>query len=321
MRLSPEFRVARAEARRLAEERLATFYAAVRQDMRRWRLTSRQTRFLLRTERKPLVGRALFANVRVRRTAQYALIDAMLMNFEKYPRRQLHWITVCIDDGVTWEREPALEVGAFVNKVQDHLRRAGFDGVGAVEIDIWKNLTGEPGRRMVAHVHFVGWSSAGLPMNSNAIAKSLSAKAALSNSTGAKSVVIKDVSMTARSIAHLGYYMLKAPAWAKNPIGAPGKRKMYDASHAQGSPARLFEMLSHLELGDVLFSIGTGRSIAKRVRAAVVRQTAVGTRHGFQAPGDAEVSRFWSDIRCSNGSRRFMPPKIITRALRRPRAK
>lgn len=310
-------KLARRQAREAADSKIDDFQIAFARDTEDWQVPAGFLRVLDQLTRKSISGRPLLCNPHVRRAASYALIDAMLGFFIENPSRPIYFVTLCWDDGVTYERAPALAVDALVNKAQDHLRRRGFDGVGVLEIDTWKNITGEPGRRMVAHVHFLGWTREGGQIDHTQVANHLCDRLALTNSLGADSAVIEVVGSTPYDAAHLAYYLLKAPAYAKNPIQREGQTtRLFGADHARGSAARLAEVLSHLELGDVLFSIGSGRIIASQVRSAVALETRA--RRGVaEAPSRKTVHRLWHELLKTNGNKKFEPPKIVTRHTRR----
>ena len=308
---------ARQSARAKVVETIEKFTQRVRSDTGKWKLSAEQQTILDCLLVKRLQGRAVLSNWRVRKVASYAFIDAMLEHWRNDPERPLYFVTLCWDDGVSWEREPSFDVDFLVNKAQDHLRRRGLDGVGVLEFDAWKNIVGEPGRRMVGHAHFVGWAKRGTEFKPRGVEKALCASAALTNTLGAAPVVIKTIGLKPNDIAHLAYYMLKAPAYAKNPkFDAETGMKLFGAEHAQGSAARLFEVLTHLELGDVLFSIGSGKRIAARVREAVAESVTAG-RGNLPTPSRSQISEFWRDARKENGSKKFREPRIKTRYLRR----
>ena len=75
--------------------------------------------------------------------------------------------------------------------VYGHLKRSGLHGFGIIEIDTWKNLTGEPGRRMVAHSHFLGYPADGGIVRIKRLELDLCQRRALGNSSNARSVVIE----------------------------------------------------------------------------------------------------------------------------------
>ncbi|RIV82737.1 hypothetical protein [Aurantiacibacter zhengii] len=309
-----------ATSRIKADDNLRKFADGFRRDTRRWVLSSEEADFLARIATRRISGRALLSNRHVRKAAHYALMEGLVDASEDEPARQWLWITMAWDTGLTLERSPYIDFVSLRTIAYQHLRRSGIEGVGVVETDTWKNLTGEPGRRMASHVHFIGYPADGKRVKVTQVAADMRARAALPNFLDAPSVDIQNVSGSPTDFAQIGQYMLKPPVHAKNPVmrRKGDRHKFYDAEHAQGSTARLTEVFSHCELGDVLFSIGggTGKDIASKVRAAVRHEIRV--RAGaMPAPTREEVRRHWSSIRENNGSKKFCDCRIITRAEQR----
>jgi hypothetical protein len=304
---------ARTLKRAEADQYIDRLYDQFSKDIRRWALETADQTFLNRIALGPISGRALLCNQHVRQTAQYALIDAMLENFSDDPKRRRYFVTLAWDLGVTMEREPRLNLVALRNVANHYLRRSGLDGVGVVEIDVWKNLTGEKGRRIVAQIHFVGWPRIPEDFIWRDVEKELQQKPAIHNSLGAPSVVIKPVRPTAADAAHLGMYMLKGPSSAKNPVPRPGRMKLWAAELPAGSAARLIEVLSHIEVGDVLFGIGSGTKLSRAVHRAVQRAIKPGPGR-MPALRHEMIIQHWRRIRFVNGSRKFREPEIIIRS-------
>ena len=292
------------------------FYSQVMIDVANWSLEQPDQLFLNCLTDKRLSGRALWCNKYIREVAQNALIDAVLDEYRAAPDRRRVWISIAWDLGVTMEREPKLDLVAIRNTAQHHLRRAGLVGFGLVEVDVWKNLNGETGRRMVAHVHFLGWPIDPDTFRWKEVEANLCQKPGLRNSLDVRSVVIVPVRQDAADIAHLAFYMTKAPSAAKNLIPGKIKPKLRSAELSQGSAARLVEVLSHVEAGDVMFAIGEGSTISRKVQKAIRIAIEPG-RGKTEAPTHEAVKQHWRRIRLINGSKKFREPIIVTRAKQR----
>lgn len=308
------FEAARAAARANADKLIEKFGDGFRRDTAGWKLERPDEEFLARITQRRICGRALLSNEHVRHRAQYAMIEAALDAYRADELRQWPWITICWDAGVTWERAPEIDVVSLRNIADHHLRRCGLEGFGILEVDTWKNLTGEPGQRMVAHSHFLGYATDGVAIGIGALQSELQSRRALRNSLGARSVVIRPMTLAPADFAWIGQYMFKCPAYAKRPVPreSGGGIRLVGAEHVQGSVSRLVEVLSHLEVGDVMFSIGEGSEIAKKVRIEVAHE--IRDRPGaLHAPSRDEVDRHWRRIREMNGSKLFHEPRIITR--------
>ncbi len=315
-RIMPEIEDARAAKRLAGAQYSDRFYGQYDRDVRNWSLEQPDQAFLNLITKGHLSQRALWSNQHVRQVAQQALIDAALDEYTTAPNRRRFWITLAWDAGVTMEREPQLDLVAVRNIAQHHLRRAGLDGFGIVEFDVWKNLTGEGGRRIVGHVHFLGWPTDPDSFNWRKVEAELCAKRSLPNSIGAKSVVIEPVRGTAHDIAHLAMYMTKAPSAAKNMVPGKTKPKLRPAALPQGSAARLVETQSQVEAGDVMFAIGEGTSLSRKVHRAI-RIAMRPNRARTPAPTAEAVLQHWPRIRLLNGSKKFRDPVIVTRANQR----
>ena len=295
-----------------------TLYAGFQADIQRWQLERDDEQFLRLVTVGHLSGRALLSNRAVRKYSAYAWIDAMLAECQQHPDRERVWITIAWDSPLTWERAPNIDTVSWRNIASQHLRRCGLDGVGALEIDTWKEIAGEPGKRMVPHIHFLGWSKNGHKVNVKALAQNMCKRRALTNLLGAPSVVVKKVGQRAQDLATLGCYLSKPPAYAKNPIPNHVRSgfKLNQVKHASGSVARLIEVLSYMEIGDGIFSIGEGKSIAGAVRQQVKEQC--DRKHkAMPAPSREMIARHWRRIRLTNGNRKFDDCNVITRADQR----
>jgi hypothetical protein len=222
------------------------------------------------------------------------------------------------DVGVTMEREPRLDLVAMRNIAQHHLRSVGLNGFGIVEIDVWKNLTGERGRRIVGHVHFLGWPTDPDAFRWRSVQADLCQRRGLPNSIGADSVVIEPVRGSPNDIAHLAMYMTKAPSAAKNMVPGKTKPKLRPATLPQGSAARLVQILSHAEAGDVMFAIGEGTDLSRKVHRAIRNAIQPG-RTKQPAPTAEAVLQHWPRIRLLNGIKMFRDPVVVTRASQRSR--
>jgi len=302
----------RSEKKQAGDTYLDRFFEAYHRDVRHWALESVDADFLRTITIGPPIGRALWSNRQVRRVAQHALIDALLDEYAVAPDRRRYWVTLAWDLGVSWERNPHFDLIALRNTAQHHLRRVGLDGFGVVEFDVWKNLTGEPGRRMVAHVHFIGWPVDPVRFRRKEVQTRLRGRRALKNSLGAPSAVIKPITRSPKNIAHLAMYMMKAPAAAKNLIPHTHGRKLRSATLSRGSAARFIEVFSHIEVGDVMFAIGKGKKISSAVKReiAALMRPRIGA---LPAPTRDEVFQHWRSIRLANGSKKFVEPIVITR--------
>lgn len=297
----------------------AKFIADYRRDTKRWKPEPEDEEFLRLITTGRISGRPLLSNRYVHGAAQRAMAAALPREYEKFPNRQYLWITLACDIGLTWEREPFIDFVALRNTFYQHLNRCGLAGVGVIETDTWKNLPGEPGRRMVPHAHCVCWPECGEPVGAAALQAELCGRRALTNSLGALPAVVKQINATTADFARVGRYMLKRPAYAK--IRLPNldddRFHLEGREHALGSVARLVEIFSYAEVGDVIFSIGKGgKPIADAIRRAAAKE--VKSRSGAKpAPTRDQIMQHWHQIRLINGNPNFRECRIITRTDQR----
>lgn len=301
-----------------ADRILEHFFSRHQADIRNWRLEAADQQFLRGLTLAKLSGRPLLSSSIVRQHLAYAWIDALLGEHEDHPDRDRVWITMAWDGPLTWERAPKIDTISLRNIANQHLRRCGIEGAGSLEVDSWKEIPGEPGKRVVPHIHFLGWSRDGQKINVDALAESMCRRRALHNSLDAPSVVVKEVGKSANDLATLGYYLSKPPAYAKNPVPRRTGEgyKLLQVEHAPGSVTRLIEMLSFMAVGDVIFSIGEGKTIARKIRDRAMAACAQ-TPRAFAAPSHDMIERHWRRIRLNNGNKKFSDCRIITRADQR----
>lgn len=301
-------------ARATADDDRQLFSRLLDEDIGHWALNRAEQKFLASLRKRRIWGRPLLANDHVHRRAQHAMIDAAVAEGQAHPERQWLWITLAWDTAVTSERAPCIDTIKLLNIARLHLMRSGLDGVGVLETDVWKLIAGEPCRRVVPHVHFLGFPTYDDRINVEGLEIDLCNRAALANSLGAKPAIVKEVGQMPADFAALGRYMFKRPTFAKNPVPkADGEGyDLKQVRHVGGSVARLVEIFSHMQLGDVLFSIGAGRAMASAVRREVASEVKF-RRKAHPAPTRDGVARRWNQMRLTNGSRHFQPCSIITR--------
>ena len=76
--------------------------------------------------------------------------------------------------------------------------------------------------------------------------------------------------------------------------------------------------MSQVEAGDVMFAIGEGTSLSRKVHRAI-RRSIQPDRARTPAPTAEAVLQHWRRIRLVNGSKLFRDPVVVTRAAQRRR--
>ena len=144
----------------------------------------------------------------------------------------------------------------------------GFDWFGLIEIDICNNYPGGgEGLWIMPQTHFIAWTDT--PISPVLYAQSMSTTKRLESALGAKTVDIKTIA-TAEDIAHLCFYITK-PNYQCKSLGQlnqeTGKRKMF-SPEKKVRPAytlRIAEILSHLNVKDLMIASGEGLDIKRRL--------------------------------------------------------
>lgn len=295
------------------------FLQKYRDGIESWRLDRCEQKFLSQLVFQVPLDRMLWCNRHVRQAGIEAIIDAMLDEYASAPFRERYFTTFCWDAGFSWERGPDIDLVSLKNIINHRIRRLGLHGIGVLEIDVLKNITGEPGRRLLAHVHCYCWP-VGADFDAEKAARELNRCRGLRNSLDAPAVKIQAVSLYEISIAHLAQYMFKWPSRAKNRVPLrrwPGHYAFRDARLPTQSATRLVEILSHMEFGDQLFAIGDGAALATDIRRRFRDNMASLRGRKIAMPDDDSIFQIWKSIRERNGSRLFEPCHIVTRALQR----
>lgn len=164
---------------------------------------------------------------------------------------------------------------------------------------------------MFFHCHLIGWSD---DPNFDPRKAMRSAKA-FSSELSVRSVVIKTIAETEGDMAYLGFYLSKPPLHGKRRVPSAKSRTGYKlmASSKGMRPElcmRVIEILSHFRIDDLVSGIGEGVA----VRAAIFkdfRKWHRTGRDGILFEPKMEHQDFWNSIRASNGSKNYLPPKLI----------
>lgn len=239
-----------------------------------------------------LTGYLPLSNSSVRAVLGEALIEEMLNLYGHTGRdaRARHWLfTATFDDGIVGEKAPVIPLKRIKRKVRRLLSAQRLNAICVFEIDVLaKPITGENERQLLVHVHAVVWTRDS-KFKPKTVARRLSATRALQNRLGIPAIDFisrkrstrrrphwplrhPERDQTARDMAWLGYYISKPNSVAK-------RRRQRKSGRIQLQPQRRYfrlktalrfaEIWSQLDTADVIFGVGTGKLIARRVRARV----------------------------------------------------
>lgn len=204
--------------------------------------------------------------------------------------------TFCFDDGIAHvEGYFDINVEKLKKKTDKAIREAGLNAICVLQADVLKKNKDHRYDRLLVHFHAVCWTSDGKFKNRKA-AKRLSGLPSFKNSFGAPSVTLvsrKDSAakwhngnkhnrktparfglpeqdQNAHSMAHLGFYMISMPAYAKNLVPAKGKRKSYlrstDKNYSCKLALKAVEFLQTIKITDAVFGVGEGASVSRAIK-------------------------------------------------------
>lgn len=319
---TPPLPRAKREAMEKWAERAQIFQELTDRGTRRWKLEAKDLRFLdMIRNARGIEGWFAWSSRSVRRAATEALIDVFLDDLRDDPSRPRWLATFCWNEGLASEREPQIALDQLKKKVWKALDEYGLEGVGVVEVDVLRNLEGEPGRRLWFHIHAYCWSADGSRVRPDKWADEMMAGRRFPNKLGAKSVKFKRVTLTKASVARIAGYFGKFPSKAKNVVPSrkhPGKFVMRYAELRPKSTARLMELLSYMQPADAIFGIGRrGKMLRARWRTKFVEWAKCKRGPRQVLAVDHDMRGTWDRMWPANARRRFEPCRITLNATQR----
>lgn len=308
---------ARIDAMRRAGDQRHFHENILRRAISRWRLDDDDRDALERLlHGNPSGRRPLMCNIASRQIAIEAIVDTFLASFGRRNRRNLYFVTLCLDAGFTWEDQPDADVAALKAIARRALRKIGVQGFGAVEVDTLRQLNGERRRRLMFHVHaLVRSNRAGLKPRK--LERALNGLPSFTNMLGARAVVIKPAGkmrngarvVRAKDLARIGAYLFQHPQCAKRRVPRE-KREGWKLISVRkgfepGMALRLSEVWSHIDIFDATFSVGPiGKELHHRWTRKV-NETLDEVQPADDAPTRLEIDALWERVREENGSRHY----------------
>jgi hypothetical protein len=242
------------------------------------------------------------ANKHVRLSAQEALIDELQSLFAS-AAPEFKLLTLTWDAGLTFETAPSVDIAKMANQASAALELLGLNAVCAVEVDgVSRVLEGEPGRRLLFHVHGVCWTNGG-PFHVR------DKELLLTTGTDGLSFThrwgVPPVRFTAKrqldwsAVAGLGMYLLKAPRCLKKPVWREnlGRFKLLRAPPEEFRPAtavRLMDLHSRWDVREIVFGVGDGVGLVTRWTGAL--EGKCGAQVGGEAVERSSVERLWRRV-------------------------
>lgn len=238
--------------------------------------------------------------------------------------RRYFWITVIDDDGVTSDRKPEFNARSFKNRLSKYVGRSlQLNAIGVIELQAVTNWPqGGKGRAFLFHAHILAWTD---DPNFTTAAAAKRGRELFTIKDANKSVVIKKVGNSEGDIAHLSYYMFKAPIEGKRAVikkkKGGGKARHFDPTEEGMRPElcfRLAELLTHFRIQQLVIGIGDEgvaikRSLLMDLHAWHGELQSV-KRDGWpNSVATEEMNYFWEGVREESGKKSsFEPPQFRT---------
>lgn len=215
------------------------------------------------------------------------------------------------------EYRPEIDVDAFRSVVDRLLRNARLNAVFAIELQALTNYPQRgQGRSFLMNAHALAWSD-DASIDHAETAKQMCSSTSLHSHLGAPTVVCTPRTTVEGGLERLAGYMLKAPRAGKRRRRDPqnaGRFQLQSVSRVRGDlRLRLFEVLSQLELTDLVHGVLEGKWIRSRwKRELLAWNRARSQRFRSVLDSDYDVAGLWETIRRRhpNGSKRFEPVRF-----------
>lgn len=277
-----------------------------------WRLNRRQRRHLERVIGFAASDRLLASNKLVRIETARRLARLMARLFRR-SEKHFYWVTLIHDGWHDSHNATWIDLQDMRTRVDRVLHGLDVSWFGLVEIDIFNNYPSlRRGLRVTPHVHLLVWTDE--PITPAELVSQMHTSL-LESELGARVAVVKRVRSETR-LAHLCYYMTKANYRLKrlgmvNPN--TGKQKTYSVEWGArpGQILRLAEILSYIEIGELMLAKEEGQRIRSRLLRSLVSSPAVSS-DPCHAVGD--LAHTWQDLMPS--ARR---PNAFVHIVREPR--
>jgi hypothetical protein len=247
------------------------------------------------------------SNLALRRSALHAISNELGKMVKEHPFRSFVMVTLINDGWGTFEKLPILYLGAMKDAIAQVMVRANLDGwMGIIELQTIDHSVAGWGRLITPHFHALGWYD-DPAYDIEATEAAMCRSARLNSSVRARTAVISPWQDS--TLYNLPAYLLKAPAVAKHAVhdrNSPGYFHYEPCTLAPVSATRLFEILSKVELSELVLCSGGGKKLRSAILACETR-----VRPTRFAMSDDDVERFWRRNQPKNGGGAYVPAKII----------
>jgi hypothetical protein len=212
------------------------------------------------------------------------------------------------------EREPNLDcVPKFKTDVDRLIRAAKLNAITVTE---FQTLTNYPQRKrgcsFLANAHSVMWTD-DPNFDADEVEAELCTSKRLKSALGAPTVKFKPRDLSPGQLEHLAYYLLKPPVGGKYRERDPENSSRWVLKPTGVRPAlllRLAEILSHIELPDLVWGVGDGTEIRAQWKRELIAWNEIQCARDKQ-PLELgfRVDDLWDGLRShpKNGSRLYRP--------------
>jgi hypothetical protein len=253
------------------------------------------------------------SNTRLRQHSTRVLVDLLTEHIRdgtKLDRRYWHFSFL---GPLINEYRPELDVDAYRKVVYRLLSDHDVNAVFSIELQALTNYPQKKrGRSFLLNAHAVVWHD-DPGFDADAAADAMASRDALRSEFGAKTVSVTARPNTAE-VPYLGYYLTKLPALGKRLRKNPqhkGLKELYPVLEVRDDlRLRLLEILSRLEITDLVWGVLDGKAIRGKWKAAIVNWNRKQCRPGGALDRDFDVEELWQRVRTrpGNGSRNYRPP-------------
>lgn len=215
------------------------------------------------------------------------------------PDVEFAFVTFIDGEGETSTNAPFIDLCGSRAKPVSVTRKMSKDFVGITELSVFNSHTHpDGGRKGQRHEHFLVFGH-GAVRKAEAVAQQSMTKFK-PNFTGARSIDVRRVEATELNLARVCAYLFKPPYQAKTWFG-PNGEKPGTMSHSEAGDRyvifiRLAQIMSELEIGDVMLAGGRG----KKIRSDLVKYLRSESHNAVPAHSrplhpDA-ITSFWVEV-------------------------
>jgi hypothetical protein len=206
----------------------------------------------------------LASDLKLRRKSATFLGAALERLREDNPNLSFQFWTFIHERGNTSDREPVIDLKFLQALTDKTMRELKLNSIGVVES---QGLGNHPrkgdGRTIMTHPHVISWTTDALDLRK--VEKALNEKSAWRTELGADPVRVKHVREGRGELAYLAYYLFKPPYDVKMLENRQqGDRlKSTEKGYKPEFAVRLLEMLSQLELKELVRASGEGKTVRR----------------------------------------------------------